>query len=110
MERAISFMTFLALSAASDAQAQMAGNPREGLASAQQVCSQCHAVRIGQANSANSKGPSFVELATTPGMTGIPLFTALTASHAGMPIFKLTGAQRDGIIAYVLSLKADADD
>jgi mono/diheme cytochrome c family protein len=108
MERAICFVTFLALSVtASDVRAQMAGNPREGLAVAQQVCSECHAIRVEQGPSPNSASPTFVELATTPGMTGIPLFVALTKPHAGMPMFKLSSAQRDSVVAYILSLKPD---
>ena len=111
MERVICFVTFLAVSvAASDVRAQMGGNPREGLALAQQVCSECHAIRAGQARSPNSKSPTFVELATTPGMTGTALFVALTAPHAGMPMFRLSTAQRDSVIAYIFSLRADADD
>ena len=109
MNRAICFLTFLAVSvAASDVHAQMGGNPREGLALAQRVCSECHAIRTGR--SPNSKSPTFVEVATTPGMTGTALFIALTTPHAGMPMFNLSTAQRDSIIAYMLSLKAGADD
>ena len=109
--RVICFMAFLAVSvAASDVRAQMgAGNPREGLTLAQQVCSECHATRAGQ-DSPNSKSPTFVEIATIPGMTGTALTVALTTPHAGMPMFNLSTAQRDNIIAYVLSLKAGADD
>ena len=111
MNRVICFLTFLAVSvAASDVRAQMAGNPRDGLALAQRVCSECHAIRAGQARSPNSKSPTFMEVATTPGMTGTALFIALTTPHAGMPMFNLSTTQRDGIIAYLLSLKAGADD
>jgi hypothetical protein len=40
-------------------------------------------------------------------MTGTALFVALTTPHAAMPMFLLSPAQRDSIIAYILSLKAD---
>ena len=108
MERVICVMTFLAVSvAATDIRAQMAaGNPREGLTSAQQVCSECHATRAGQ-SSPNSKAPTFVELATIPGMTGTALTVALTTPHAGKPQFQLSPVQRASIIAYILTLKAD---
>ena len=99
MKGAICFVTFLALSvAASDVRAQMGGNPREGQAAAQQMCSGCH-------NPANPKSSALAELAATPGMTGTPLLLALTTPHAGMPVFKLTAAQRDNIVAYILSLR-----
>ena len=108
MERVICLVTFLALSvAASHVQAQGVGNPRAGLGLAQQVCSECHAIRLGQARSPNSRSPTFVELATTPGMTGTALFVALTTPHAGMPMFKFSTEQRENIIAYILSLKTD---
>ena len=55
------------------------GNQENGLALAQQVCSECHAVRAAQARSLNSRSPTFSELATTPGMTSIALTVALTA-------------------------------
>jgi len=106
--RLICFMTLLATSvAASGVRAQMgAGNARDGQTAAQQVCSECHATRAGQ-TSPNSKSPTFVEIATTPGMTGTALTVALTTPHAGMPMFQLSTAQRANIIAYILTLKAD---
>jgi mono/diheme cytochrome c family protein len=98
-------VTVLALSvAASPIHAQ--GNPKEPPALAQQVCSECHAILRGQVRSPNSKSPTFVELATAPGMTATALLVALTTPHAGMPMFILTTEQRENVIAYILSLKA----
>jgi mono/diheme cytochrome c family protein len=90
--------------AVSDANAQAVGDPREGLAVAQQVCSQCHATVAGQDRSPNAQAPTFVNLAAVPGMTRTALLVALTTPHAGMPMFMLTSKQRDDIIAYILSL------
>jgi mono/diheme cytochrome c family protein len=90
---------------ASHAHAQVVGDPQKGLGLAQQVCSECHAVRIGEVRSPNSKAPTFLELATTPGMTSTALLVALTTPHAGMPMFRLTVEQRKDVIAYVLSLR-----
>jgi mono/diheme cytochrome c family protein len=105
MERVICLATVLALSvAASHVHAQ--GNPQQGLALAQQVCSECHAIQRGQVRSPNSRSPTFVELATAPGMTATALLVALTTPHAGMPMFILTTEQRENVIAYILSLKA----
>src|SRR3974390_3314444 len=68
MKRIIRFVTFLALSVAvSHVHAQAVGDPRKGLALAQQVCSECHAIRRGR--SPNSQAPTFLELANAPGMT-----------------------------------------
>jgi mono/diheme cytochrome c family protein len=87
-----------------DANAQAVGDPKEGLAMAQQVCAECHATVAGQDRSPNTQAPTFVKLATTPGMTRTALVVALTTPHAGMPMFMLTSKQRDDIIAYILSL------
>ena len=108
MERLACLMTVLALSiAASHVHAQGIGKPQEGLALAKQVCSECHSVLRGQVRSPNSMSPTFVELATAPGMTTTALLVALTTPHAGMPMFILTTEQRENIIAYILSLKAE---
>jgi mono/diheme cytochrome c family protein len=106
MERAICLVTFLALSVlVSPVHAQGVGDPQGGLALAQQVCSECHAVRKGEARSPNSRSPTFSELATTPGMTVAALTVALTTPHAGMPMFMLTAEQREDVIAYILGLR-----
>ena len=91
--------------AASHVHAQGVGSPRDGLALAQEVCSECHAIRRGQVRSPNSRAPTFLELATAPGMTIAALSVALTTPHAGMPMFKLTTEQREDVIAYILSLR-----
>ena len=89
----------------SQVHAQEIGDGQNGLAWAQQVCSECHAIRRGQVLSPNTGSPTFSELATTPGMTVGALMVALTTAHAGMPMFVLTATQREDIIAYILSLR-----
>ena len=106
MERLICLMTALALSAAAS-QVHAQGTPQQGLAEARQVCSDCHAIQKGLVRSPNSRSPTFVELANTPGMTATALLVALTTPHAGMPMFILTSEQRENIIAYILSLKGE---
>ena len=99
------FAIALTLAAAvSNVNAQASGDPKEGLAVAQRVCAECHATVAAQDRSPNAKAPTFVNLAATPGMTHTALLVALTTPHAGMPMFMLTGKQRDDIIAYILSL------
>jgi len=95
----------LALSvAAGDARAQAIGDPKQGLALAQQTCSPCHATVAEQDRSPNARAPRFVDIATTSGMTSAALLVALTTPHAGMPMFTFTPEQRDDVIAYILSL------
>ena len=86
-------------------QGQDGGNAALGLALARQVCSECHAIQAQQLQSPQARAPTFLALSTTPGMTATALSVALTTPHAGMPMFRLTAEQRDGIIAYILSLK-----
>ena len=106
MKRMIYLMTFLAFSiAVREAYAQADGDRQEGLALALNVCSECHAVERGRVRSPNSRAPTFSELATAPGMTVAALTVALTTPHAGMPMFQLTPNQREGVIAYILSLR-----
>jgi len=93
-----------ALSGVSQVQAQMVGNPQDGGTLAQQFCSQCHAVQKEQLRSPNSRAPTFLQLATTPGMTSAALSVALTTPHAGMPMFSLTAEQREDVIVYILGL------
>jgi mono/diheme cytochrome c family protein len=106
MKRVICSITFLALSVAvSQVWGQEIGDLQNGLALAQQVCSECHAIRRGQVRSPNSGAPTFLELATAPGMTIAALSVALTTPHAGMPMFRFTTEQREDVIAYILSLR-----
>jgi mono/diheme cytochrome c family protein len=102
MKYAIYVVTLLAFStAATHVHSQPAGDPKVGFALAQQVCSVRHAIEKGQV-SPNSYAPTFMQLAAIPGMTSTAL--ALTTTHAGMPMFRLTTEERQGVIAYILSL------
>jgi hypothetical protein len=74
-------MTLLALSVPVNVHALEIGDAQNGLAWAQQVCSECHAIGRGQARSPNSCSPTFSELATTPGMTVGALTVALTTAN-----------------------------
>ena len=85
--------------------AQEAGDPAKGLQYALQACAQCHAVRKGDTRSTNALAPSFERIANTAGVTGISLAATLHSSHANMPNFVLDVAERDNVIAYILSLQ-----
>ncbi len=85
--------------------AEESGTVQRGLALARQVCSECHAVQPQQLQSPNTRAPTFLALATTPGMTSTALTVALTTPHAGMPMFRLSADQRESVIDYILSLK-----
>jgi mono/diheme cytochrome c family protein len=106
MRGVIGLLFFLELSAPiSHVRAQEISDSQRGLALAQQLCSECHAIQGGQARSPNSQAPTFSQLATAPGMTIAALTVALTTPHAGMPMLRLTAEQREDVIAYILSLR-----
>lgn len=101
-----SCVTIVALALAlHGAQAQELGNPRRGEALARQICAECHAVGHRRLRSPNPQSPSFVAIASTPGMNGLALNAFLHTSHANMPNIILTGDQAQAIIAYILTLK-----
>ena len=84
---------------------QEIGQPGRGLASAQHLCSECHAVRKEQKESPNPDAPRFEALAKTPGMTSIALSAALTTPHHSMPSIMLDAEERADILAYILGLR-----
>jgi mono/diheme cytochrome c family protein len=85
--------------------AQEIGQPGRGLALAQRLCVECHAVRKDQARSPNENAPRFDVIASVPGMTAIALSAALNTSHRSMPNIMLEADEQANIIAYILSLK-----
>jgi mono/diheme cytochrome c family protein len=87
------------------AAAQEIGQPGRGLAAAERLCAQCHAVRPGQERSPSLDAPRFPAIAAVPGMTSIALTAALATSHPTMPNIMLEPEDRADIIAYILSLK-----
>jgi mono/diheme cytochrome c family protein len=85
--------------------AQEIGSARQGLALAQQVCAECHAVQKQHNQSPNSDAPTFQRIASVPGMSATALSAALHTSHATMPNLVLDPDQLADITAYILSLK-----
>ena len=87
------------------AAAQEIGHPNRGLALAQRLCSECHAVEKQRARSPNVDAPRFAAIAATPGMTSIALSAALNTSHRSMPNVLLQADEQADIIAYILTLR-----
>ena len=92
-------------SASGHVEAQEAGQSEKGLALAQQVCAQCHAIDKRQLRSPNPAAPRFEAVANVPGMTAIALNVALQTSHRTMPNLMLDSDELSNITAYILSLK-----
>jgi mono/diheme cytochrome c family protein len=78
---------------------------RTGLMTAERLCAECHAVRLGDLRSPNSSAPTFVTMAGMPGMTSAALRVALNTSHRTGPNIMLSSDHVDAIIAYILSLR-----
>jgi mono/diheme cytochrome c family protein len=87
------------------AHGQQLTDRQKGRILARQVCAECHAVGRRSLRSPNSEAPSFVAVASTPGMTQMALNVFFQTSHRSMPNFILTPDQKTAITAYILSLK-----
>jgi len=84
---------------------QEIGQSSRGLALAQRLCAECHAVQKEYSQSPNANAPRFQAIASIPGMTATALSAALNTSHRVMPNIMLPGDEQADIIAYILSLK-----
>jgi cytochrome c2 len=95
----------LCLLGASLANAQQVGDAKRGLIYAQRQCSNCHAVQTGQAQSPVPAIATFKQIANTPGMTPMALMVWFQSPHPNMPNLILDPADRDDVIAYIVSLR-----
>jgi len=91
--------------AATTASAQSRGDVKKGLAYAEKVCAECHAVRAGETNSPKADATPFDTAMRVPGMTPLALNVFFQSPHPTMPNLIVTGQNRDNLIAYMLSLK-----
>jgi tetratricopeptide (TPR) repeat protein len=82
------------------------GDASKGLAYAQRVCAQCHAVTRNQRVSPDANAPTFKAVADTPGMTATALVVFFRTPHRTMPNLVVEPDAMDDLIAYVLSLKS----
>jgi mono/diheme cytochrome c family protein len=85
--------------------AQQLSDWQRGRNLARQVCAECHWVERRAAPSPNPRSPTFVDIASTAGMTGIALNVILHSSHRYMPNIILSDEQARAVITYILSLK-----
>jgi mono/diheme cytochrome c family protein len=97
--------TLTLLIASGPSTAQEIGSAGRGLALAQQVCGQCHAIQKEQTKSPNDDAPAFQNIASVPGMTAIALSAALHTPHQTMPNLVLDPDELADIVAYILSLR-----
>lgn len=88
------------------ARAEEAGDIEAGHAYAKKICAECHAVERGEKESPYIDLPGFQAVADQPGITERALTVWLTNPHPNMPNFILPPADRDNVIAYIISLKS----
>ena len=87
------------------AAAQPTGDAKAGLAVANGICAECHAVHRDEAASPHGRAPTFEAVANTRGMTELALRVWFQTPHPSMPNLRLEEKQADDVIAYILSLK-----
>ncbi len=79
------------------------GNIRSGKRIAEMWCSACH--RIDPNVVVIDPVPDFYSIANLSSSTALSLKVFLETSHENMPNFHLMQADKDDVIAYILSLK-----
>jgi mono/diheme cytochrome c family protein len=103
------FRTWLAVAALAagvgSATAQEIGQPPKGLAVAERLCADCHAIGRKEATSPNPAAPRFEAIAASRGMSATALNAALQTSHRTMPNIILEPDDLRNLIAYILSLR-----
>ena len=78
-----------------------------GLAYANEVCANCHAVTPGQASPA-SEAPTFPDIANMPGLTETALEAWLRSDHPSMPNIIVERRNVHRLYAYLQTLKRDS--
>ncbi len=81
------------------------GDVVAGRVLATKTCSKCHSISAAQRRTRLYEAPGFDEIAAKPQTTAISLRAFLQSSHPSMPNLVLTTAERDNVIAYILSLR-----
>lgn len=79
----------------------------QGRRVAETWCANCHLIGGGgeQRGPAGDAAPPFPAIARMPSTTEMALRAFLQTPHARMPDYRLSTAELDGVVAYLLSLK-----
>ena len=76
-----------------------------GRAVAEGWCANCHVVGPEAGGHASDAAPPFAAVARMPSATEMSLRAFLRTPHARMPDYRLSQAELDGVVAYILSLR-----
>ena len=99
---ALSFILILIAAAPSLAQVPP-GDASAGRELVETQCSACHDEKGSL--STPQRGPSLRAVAAMPSTTSMSLHAFLLTPHANMPNYRLTAAEIDDVVAYILSLR-----
>jgi mono/diheme cytochrome c family protein len=94
----------LAVALPAIARGQEIGDAEKGKRYAEDICAQCHAVHVGEAESPNPNAPRFEDSANKPALTAW-----LQSSHPTMPNIVMSDEEMRNVIQYILSLKQHQD-
>jgi mono/diheme cytochrome c family protein len=94
-----------AVLAGGSAAAQQTGDAEAGRRLAETWCSNCHVIGPGASGPASDAVPTFPSVARMPSTTEMSLRAFLQTPHARMPDYRLTQAELDGVVAWILALK-----
>jgi mono/diheme cytochrome c family protein len=100
--------TLLTLLAAPEATAQGVVQQEhldQGRRVAETWCANCHVIGPAARGPVGDAAPSFQEIARMPSTTEMSLRAFLQTPHARMPDYRLTQAELDGVVAWILALK-----
>ena len=95
--RSIAWAAALLLATLPPALGQQSGDPAAGERLAAANCATCHGP--------HGAAPGFAKIAAMPSTTQTSLGVFLQTSHASMPNLILSAADRNNLIAYILSLR-----
>lgn len=103
MRPVLLMLSLLALAAPAAAQTQ-ADRLATGRAVAERWCANCHATGGAGQRSAGDAAPGFREIAQRPGVTAEGLAAFIQAPHGTtMPDHRLSRAELDGVVAWILA-------
>lgn len=91
--------------ATADVRAAEIGDAARGLDYARVYCAECHGVEPSEMISPFSEVPAFREIANTPGISELALFSFFQTTHPTMPDLVVPSADVRDLIAYFASLK-----
>jgi mono/diheme cytochrome c family protein len=100
IENIIAYLDTIQIAAREEEDAVSAGR-----AYAEQICSECHAVRKGELLSPHERAPAFVVIANARGMSEMALRVWFQSAHPSMPNLVIRDQLADELIPYIMSLK-----